>query len=503
VIITAHLVLCLQTPDSLSFTQGTALLSASPSLEHSPSYLILLPVSKPIMRSFQFAALALGGGFFPLIAAAPAPQPNNTTVEASSSSLPNQTLPFIPSPTNRDPYAEKYIVTLRQGLSSRDLDSHFDWVSGVHARSPHRRSTTGVDKTFQIHSFAAYAGEFDKDTLEQIKSSHDVLAVERDQIWSLNDVTHRHIHPSHADYPDDLDPLTRHQGHEASARSQSVLTQNPATWGLGRLSHRDPGSTDYMYDGSAGEGTYAYMIDTGLYTGHFEFEGRASFGYNALPGTADSDRQGHGTHTAGTVGGKTFGVAKHAQLIAVKVFDEGGGLTSKILDGFNWAVSDIRSKGRVGKAVINMSLGGGHSDAFNAAVQAAYDAGIVTVVAAGNQGRDVGNDSPASAPAAITVSAVDQTDAQPSYSNFGRSVDIYAPGSNILSAGIAGPTATMAMSGTSMAAPHVTGLVLYLMAKEGVSSPNDIVAKLKHLADEGLVRKMGPGSPNLLAYNGA
>lgn len=452
------------------------------------------------MRSFQFPALALGG-FLSLIAAAPVLQPKNTTVEASSHFTPNQTLPFIPSPTDRTPYTGKYIVTLRQGLSSRDLDSHFGWVDGVHARNSHRRATTVVDKTYQIRSFNGYAGEFDSDTLEQIKSSPDVIAVERDQIWSLNDVTH-HPYPDHVEYPDDLDTLASQQEHGESARPQSVISQTPATWGLSRLSHRNPGSAEYLYDGSAGEGTYAYLIDTGLYTGHSEFEGRASMGYNALAGTVDSDRQGHGTHTAGTVGGKTFGVAKRAHLIAVKVFDEGGGLTSNILAGFNWAVSDIRSKGRVGKAVINMSLGGGHSDAFNAAVQAAYDAGIVTIVAAGNQGRDVGNDSPASAPAAITVGAVDQTDTQPSYSNFGRAVDIYAPGSNILSAGIADSTATITMSGTSMATPHVTGLVLYLMAKEGLSSPDAIVAKLKHLADEGLVRNLGPGSPNLLAYNG-
>ncbi|RKU43730.1 Basic amino-acid permease [Coniochaeta pulveracea] len=457
------------------------------------------------MRSFPLAVLALGG-YLPFTTAAPVttasvPRYDNTTAEVSSQSSPNQTAPFIPSPTDRTPYTGKYIVTLRRGLSSRDLDSHLGWVDGVHARNVQRRSTTGLEKTFQIHSFNGYAGEFDENTLEQIESSPDVVAVERDQIWSLNDVTHHH-HPDHPKYPDDLDTLATHSQHKASARPQSVMTQNPATWGLGRLSHRNPGSAEYLYDGSAGEGTYAYLIDTGLYTGHSEFEGRATTGYNALPGTSDSDRQGHGTHTAGTVGGKTFGVAKRAQLIGVKVFDEGGGLTSNILDGFNWAVSDIRSKGRVGKAVINMSLGGGHSDAFNAAVQAAYDAGIVAVVAAGNQGRDVGNDSPASSPAAITVGAVDQTDTQPSYSNFGRAVDIYAPGSNILSAGIAGPTATITMSGTSMATPHVAGLVLYLMAKEGLASPDALVAKLKHLADEGLVRNLGPGSPNLLAYNG-
>lgn len=439
------------------------------------------------MRSFQVAALALGG-LLPFVTAAPVSVIyHNDTAIANHTTVSNHTDTHFALPVTG-----KYIVTLKQGLSSRDLDSHVGWVNEFHARSLNKRSTAGVDKTFRTDHFNGYAGEFDNDTLEQIRSNPDVKAVEEDQFWTLDDI-------SHPESPDDLDTLAG----QSYAKPASLNTQFNAPWGLARLAHKSPGATDYVYDGSPGQGTYAYLIDTGLYTDNSEFEGRATLGYNAVAGTADTDMQGHGTHTAGTIGGKTFGVAKSAHLIGVKVFDKGGGLTSLILDGFNWAVSDIKNKGRVGKAVINMSLGGGHSDAFNAAVQAAYDAGIVTVVAAGNQGKDVGDDSPASAPAAVTVGAVDKTDAQPSYSNYGKSVDIYAPGSNILSAGIGSPTATKIMSGTSMATPHVAGLVLYLMAKEGLTSPDDIVAKLKHLAIEGVVNSLGSGSPNMLAYNGA
>jgi oryzin len=237
-------------------------------------------------------------------------------------------------------------------------------------------------------------------------------------------------------------------------------------------------------------------------TAHADFGGRATFGYNAVAGSGTADLQGHGTHTGGIVGGSTYGVAKSASLVAVKVFDQGGSLTSVILDGYNWAVADIKTKGRVGKAVINMSLGGGTSAAFNNAVEAAYRAGIVTVVAAGNQGRDVGGDSPASAGSAITVGAVDSGDRQAGYSNYGAAVDIYASGSGILSTWIGSSSATNTMSGTSMACPHVTGLVLYLMAKEGLRDPGVIAARVKGLGSANMISGVGPGSPNLLAYNG-
>ncbi|KAB5549479.1 extracellular alkaline serine protease [Coniochaeta sp. 2T2.1] len=371
----------------------------------------------------------------------------------------------------------KYIVTLKHGITSRDLESHVAWVNQVHKRSleenKHDNSSDstspGVHKTFEnIH---VYIGEFDDDTVEQIKSRPDVEAVEEDQVW----------HP----YDD------------------ALASQPNAPWGLARLSHRNRGSTDYVYDSSAGRGTYAYVIDTGLNVGHSDFGGRASLGYNVVSGTANVDVQGHGTHTTGIIGGKKYGVAKSASLVGVKVFHEGGSLTSVILDGYNWAVSDIKSKGRVGKAVINMSLGGGQSKAFNNAVEAAYQAGIVTVVAAGNQGRDVGSDSPASAASAITVGAVDNNDRQAAYSNYGRALDIYAPGSGIPSAWIGSNSGTGTMSGTSMACPHVSGLVLYLMAKEGLSSPGAIAARIKGLGRQGVIQGLGSGSPNLLAYNGA
>lgn len=132
-----------------------------------------------------------------------------------------------------------------------------------------------------------------------------------------------------------------------SAPAPAPQTQTNAPWGLGRISHREPGSTDYVYDASAGEGTYAYIIDTGIYVDHEDFGGRATWGINLAEDGIDKDGNGHGTHVAGTTGGSTYGVAKKTNLIAVKVLDsEGSGANSQVIAGIEWAVNDAKSKGR-------------------------------------------------------------------------------------------------------------------------------------------------------------
>lgn len=190
----------------------------------------------------------------------------------------------------------------------------------------------------------------------------------------------------------------------------ALTSQSGAPWGLGAISHKGEASTTYIYDTSAGEGTYAYVVDTGINVDHEEFGGRASLAYNAVGGQ-HVDSVGHGTHVAGTIGGETYGVSKKANLLSVKVFQGESSSTSIILDGFNWAANDIVSKGRTGKSAINMSLGeyhqlspqtmtiltsddpgGGYSYAFNQAVEDAYDEGVLSVVAAGNDNVSPFND---------------------------------------------------------------------------------------------------------------
>jgi oryzin len=214
------------------------------------------------------------------------------------------------------------------------------------------------------------------------------------------------------------------------------------------------------------------------------------------------DSVGHGTHVAGTMVSSSYGVAKAASVISVKVFSGSSGSTSVILDGYDWACNDIATKGRGAKAVINMSLGGGFSASFNSAVGDCYDAGVVTVVAAGNDGANAANYSPASAPEAITVGAITISNSRASFSNYGSVLDVFAPGQNILSCWIGSTTATNTISGTSMASPHVAGLVLYLQGLGGLTTPASVANKITSLAVTGQVTSPGSGSPNRRAYNG-
>ncbi|KAK1999882.1 subtilase [Colletotrichum falcatum] len=361
-----------------------------------------------------------------------------------------------------------YIITLKDTVSSKGLDSHLSWVNDVHSRSLDKRQFTGAERTFSISNFRGYSGKFDDATIEIIKQNPEVASVERDQIWTLD----------------------------------AIATQSGAPWGLGAISSRSSGSSQYVYDDRAGSGTYAYVVDSGINTAHTNFGGRASLGYNAAGG-AHTDTLGHGTHVAGTIGSTTYGVAKLTSLISVKVFIGNSASTSVILDGYNWAVNDITSKGRAGKSVINMSLGGSASSTWTTAINAAYNAGVTTVVAAGNSAANAANYSPANAPNAITVGAVTSTWAIASYSNYGTSLDVFAPGTSILSTWIGSTTATNTISGTSMASPHVAGLVNYLQSVENVATPAAIVARIKALATSGKVTGSLRSSPNLLAFNGA
>jgi subtilisin family serine protease len=249
------------------------------------------------------------------------------------------------------------------------------------------------------------------------------------------------------------------------------------THGLGSISSRAPGSSSYRYDDSAGAGTWVYVVDSGINIAHNEFGGRAVRGYNAVGG-AFSDTLGHGTHVAGTVGGRTFGVAKATTLVDVKVFSGRTGSASVILDGYNWAVNDIITRGRQRRAVVNLSLGGPVSSAWATAVNAAFSQGILSVAASGNENQAATNRSPANVPNALTVGAIDSAWTQPSYSNYGPAVDILAPGSNVISASHTSNTGSVANTGTSMAAPHVAGLAVYLAALENINTPAALTSRM-------------------------
>ncbi|MEK6301405.1 MAG: S8 family peptidase [Acidobacteriota bacterium] len=263
------------------------------------------------------------------------------------------------------------------------------------------------------------------------------------------------------------------------------ITQNNPPWGLDRIGQRDlPLNQTYSYT-TTGSGVNVYIIDTGIRRTHTQFGGRAFVGFDSVgDGQNTNDCNGHGTHVSGTVGGSTYGVAKAVRLFAVRVLNcSGSGSNAGVIAGVDWVTAN-----HTNPAVANMSLGGGVSTALDTAVNNSINSGVTYAIAAGNSNTDASNSSPARVAAAITVGSSTINDARSSFSNFGSVVDIFAPGSSILSSYNTSDTATATLSGTSMASPHVAGVAArYLQSNPGASPAtvrNAIVnaATLNHLS---------------------
>ena len=277
-----------------------------------------------------------------------------------------------------------------------------------------------------------------------------------------------------------------------------TASQTNATWGIDRVDQRDlPLNQTYTYDTTASS-VHAYIIDTGILASHSQFSGRLGTSYDAVTnGGNANDCQGHGTHVAGTVGGSTYGIAKEVKLHAVRVLDcNGSGSNSGVIAGMDWVASN-----HVKPAVANMSLGGSADQATDDAVNRLHNAGVTVVVAAGNDNSNACSYSPARAANAITVGSTTNTDARSSFSNYGSCLDIYAPGSNIVSAGISSSTATATLSGTSMASPHVAGVAALYLASNPSATPTQVRNALVDNATSGKVTNAGSGSPNKLLYS--
>jgi subtilisin family serine protease len=273
-------------------------------------------------------------------------------------------------------------------------------------------------------------------------------------------------------------------------------TQSNPPWGLDRIDQRNlPLSATYTYNWT-GSGVRAYVIDTGIRTTHTQFGGRASNVFDAFGGSG-ADCNGHGTHVSGTIGGSTYGVAKSALLRGVRVLDcNGSGSNSGVIAGVDWVTNN-----HINPAVANMSLGGGASSALDTAVNNLANSGVPIAVAAGNSNADACNTSPARAANAITVGSTTTSDARSSFSNFGVCLDIFAPGSGILSSWFSSDTATATLSGTSMASPHVAGVAaLYKQFSPGASA-STVRNAIVNGSTTNHVTNAGSGSPNRLLYS--
>jgi len=349
----------------------------------------------------------------------------------------------------------KYIVKLKAGVSKAKVFGQIKNANITHDWN-------------LIHGFA---GELDAAAVNTLRASSDVEYISEDGILHIFD------------------------------------TQTDAPWGLGRISqpatltNQDASALTftYTYDATPGAGVDIYVIDTGVFIDHSEFGGRASWGAT-FGGYANADGNGHGTHVSGTAAGSTYGVSKAASIIAVKVLSDAGfGTAADIVSGLNWVATTVAASGR--PSIATLSLGGPASTPVDDAVTSLVTAGIHVTVAAGNANTDAGNTPPARAPAVVTVGASTIADARASFSNYGAVVDIFAPGLNVISSWIGNTTATNSISGTSMATPHVAGLIAYLIGKNGNDTPDVLANTLQNLAVQGILTGIPSGTNNALIQN--
>lgn len=417
----------------------------------------------------------------------------------------NDASPILSSMNSKE-VPNSYIVVFKDHVSSDAATEHHTWVQDLHLSSVRTQTElrkrsqipivsdvlNGLKHTYHIGDILGYSGHFDEDVIEQIRKHPDVDYVEKDS----------EVHTMEAD------------------------TETNAPWGLARISHRKSlgfGTFNkYLYSHDAGDGVDVYVIDTGINVDHVDFEGRAFWSKTIPTNDEDRDGNGHGTHCSGTIAGKKFGVAKKAHVHAIKVLkSNGSGTMSDVVKGVEWAVKshlkqvDAAKKGKGRKgwkgSAANMSLGGGKSQTLDRVVNAAVHAGIHFAVAAGNDNADSCDYSPAAAKDAVTVGASTLGDERAYFSNFGKCNDIFAPGLNIQSTWIGSKYATNTISGTSMASPHVAGLLAYFLSLQPAKdsgyavadiTPEEMKQNLLSIATVGALSDVPKNTDNILAWNG-
>lgn len=397
-------------------------------------------------------AALLGGLAVPVAQAGQAPTPGPTASPTAPSADPTTTPTATPTPTvspvDSPDDTAPMIVTL---------------APGTNAAATAAAATAGDSSTVEdvFPAVAGFAAELTDQAIAELDADPRVLAIEPDR------------------------PVA------------AMATQRPPSWGLDRIDQQKlPLSGTYTY-AQTGKGVTAYVIDSGILATHREFTGRVRSGFTAVQdGKGTTDCLGHGTHVAGTLGGTTYGVAKQVTLVPVRVLScTGSGTSSQLIAGIDWVVADHKP-GQ--PAVANISLGGAASTAIDAAVQRLVADGVTVVVAAGNGNKDACTMSPARALNALTVGATTRTDTRSSVSNWGRCLDLFAPGEAIVSASHRSTTATASMTGTSMAAPHVAGAAALVLQKSPKSTPAQVWSALLPRTGQNLVKSAGANSKNRL-----
>ena len=272
-------------------------------------------------------------------------------------------------------------------------------------------------------------------------------------------------------------------------------------WGLDRIDQRGAALND-RYDYSlTGAGVTVYVFDSGIYSGHEDFGGRVEPGFGVITdGLGAEDCAGHGTHSASLIGGTKYGVAKQVKLVSVRVLNCNNGNSSmaSLYPAFDWIIEHHKEGV---PAIVNMSVGTSKSVAFNEATQRLIDDGLIVVAASGNQNRDACLYSPASQTSVIAVGAIDMSESRAHYSNYGPCVDILAPGSDIVGAWVGTSNTYRSSSGTSNAAPIVSGIVALMLEQSPQMTQVQVEEKLKNIATVDAIKNVGVGSSNLLAYS--
>ena len=406
-------------------------------------------------------------------------------------------------------------------------------------------SKSSLDHTYDFDNFIGYSGVFEPELLIKIRKDPAVTLVEQDQVMFafpdasagllfdqdsfsttkqllsltpldqslalINDLVKMFKKKNHLRHKDKHDILSGYSLYETDynigrrPKGSKCLGQTNAPWGLSRVSYNPTYDNDfinngtYWYPKSAGSNVNVYIVDTGINIDHEDFKGRARWGVTIPHLDMNIDGNGHGTHCAGVVGGNTYGVAKNATLVAVKVLRTNGfGTNADVIKGVEWVLNQHRITQRSGsRSVINLSLGGGRSIALEKAIESCVDSGIHVAVAAGNDNQDACNYSPAASKKAITVGASTKRDKMAYFSNTGPCVDIFAPGMDITSTWIGSPTAINTISGTSMASPHVAG-VLALHLGEKFYTPQELKDQLLKTANDGVLKLLPSDTVNKL-----